>query len=151
MKRRQEGGQQKRRARRCAHRFYLFFFVSDATWQERGEGSTLPTSVLRDKGRAESLPHLFRGADTLPVGFAGNGKGITPSPRVFDANGKAGPLPHFFRRNKGRVHPLRWFQGLCRGDEPLHSRFRCQRGWTPPSPFLTRQGKSPEKTGGRTT
>jgi len=76
--------------------FYLFFFVSDATWQERGEGSTLPTSVLRDKGRAESLPHLFRGADTLPVGFEGNGKGITPFPRVFDANGEGGPLPHFF-------------------------------------------------------
>src|SRR6266540_3169697 len=107
MKRRQERGQQKRRARRCAHRFLSFFFVSDATWQERGEGSTLPTSVLRNKGRAKSLPHLFRGADTLPVGFKGNGKGITPSLCVFDANGEGGPLPHFFRRNRGRVQRRR--------------------------------------------
>src|SRR6266542_6586109 len=38
--------------------FVFFFFVSDATWQERGGGSTLPTSVLCEKGRGESLPHL---------------------------------------------------------------------------------------------
>src|SRR6266545_1596888 len=72
----------KRRARSCARRFLSFFFVSDATWQERGEGSTLPTSVLHDKGRAKSLPHLFRGGWTPPSLFSTQQGEGPPSPLV---------------------------------------------------------------------
>jgi hypothetical protein len=69
------------------------------------EGSTLPTSVLRDKGRAESLPHLFWGGDTLPFGFEGNAEGFIPSARVFESNGEGGLLCPHFQCDTGRVDP----------------------------------------------
>src|SRR6266545_5234132 len=90
-------------------------------------GSTLPTSILRDKGSAESLPHLFRGADTLPVGFEGNAEGFIPSARVFESNGEGGLLCPHFRHDMGGQKPSPLVSRTTgRGYHPTC--FRGQRG-----------------------
>ena len=69
--RRRDGKQQRQRAHRCARLFFLFFLVTDVTWQKTGRAEPLPSIFDTKRGGLKPSPSLFNEHDrTRPLSLS---------------------------------------------------------------------------------